>query len=43
MFPLFAPVLPGAKRTKIVVVATVPPEGVSVTDEPKPEPVVVDT
>ena len=43
MFPLFVPVLVGAKRTKMVVVATVPLEGVSVTDEPKPLPLVVET
>ena len=34
---------PEAKRTYIVVVATVPPVSVRVTDEPKPEPDVVET
>jgi hypothetical protein len=43
MLPLFAPALCGVNRTKIVVVATVPLEGVRLTLDPNPEPEVVET
>jgi hypothetical protein len=43
MFPLFRPVLCGVKRTKIVVVATVPLEGERLTLGPNPDPEVVET